>query len=99
LFPVTHLRSTLSADLNANARNLHFNAGLPLPIAPIFAVLFAAVSTTLGPDLVTVAVSGFDTSLLTNRAYTFLPTHALGAGLLGDERNRGRHSGGGRNST
>ena len=88
-----------AADLHADARNSQFNAGLPLLFAPVSAVLVPALSTTFGPNLVTVAVTGFDTSLLTNRAYTVLPTYALGAGLLGDERNRGHHSGCNRKTT
>jgi hypothetical protein len=95
---VVHLRSRLP-DLNADARNLQLNAGLPLLFAPVVAVLFPALSATFSPNLVPVAVAGFDASLLANRAYTFLPTHALGAGLLGNERNRGHRSGGDRKST
>jgi hypothetical protein len=87
----------LTADLNADARNLKFNAGLPLLFAPVIAVLFPALSTTICPNLI--AVTGFDASLLTNRAYTLLPTHALGAGLLGDERYRGHHKGCDRKTT
>jgi hypothetical protein len=97
LLHVAHLRSRLP-DLNADARNLQFNAGLPPLFAPVVAVLFPALSTTFRPDLVPVAVAGFDASLLANRAYAFLPTHALGAGLLGDERYRGHRSSGDRES-
>ena len=90
LLIVSRQVSALPADLNADARNLQFDAGLPPLFAPVFAVLFAALSTTICPNLVAVAVAitRFDAPLLTNRAYTLLPTHALGAGLLGDECNR-----------
>jgi hypothetical protein len=91
--------SALPTDLNADARNLQFNAGLPPWFAPVFAVLFPALSTTICPNLVAIAVTRFDASLLTNRAYTLLPAHALGAGLLGDECNRGYRSGSDRKST
>jgi hypothetical protein len=99
LFNAASLRSALPVDLNADARSLQFNARISVPA--IFAMP-ASVGATLCPDLVMVAtlypnlvmvpVAGLDASLLTNRAHTILPTHALGIGLLGDECNRGEQS-------
>src|SRR5580704_19128496 len=90
LFTISRLRSALPADLNADAGSPDFNTWIPVP--PAFAAP-ASVATSLRPNLVAVAVAGFDASLLTNRAHTLLPTHTLGAGLLGNECNRGHHSG------
>jgi hypothetical protein len=80
------LRSALPADLNADAWRLQFNVRISV-------LVLASVGTTLCPDLVMVAVSGFDAILLTDRPHTFLPTHALGIGLLGDKCNGGQQSG------
>jgi hypothetical protein len=85
----------LTADLNADAGNLQFNAGLPLVFAPVIALLFPAISATLGRRSLSIPVSGFDTFFRANGPRTLLPTHAIGFGL-GTQCCRGQHRGGDR---
>jgi hypothetical protein len=87
----------LTPDLNADAGNLQFNAGLPLLFAPVFALVFPAFSRTLDRNSLSIPVSAFDTLLLANGPRTLLPTHAIGPGL-GNQYCRGHHRGGDRKS-
>jgi hypothetical protein len=64
---------TLATNLNANAGDPQFHAGLPL-----FASLLSAFSTTLDRNSFSFPLSRFDTLLFANCPRTLLPTHTIG---------------------
>jgi hypothetical protein len=80
-----------TANLDANAGNLQFHAGLP----PLFAFLFSAFSATLDRNSFSITISRFDTLLLANGPGTFLSAHAIGHRLR-NQCCRGRYRGGDR---